>query len=318
MSDSTCVACSSSLVESQLNIAASRILSTVVMGKSSKDDGVSVQATPKWSVFEAPGVSQPDWNVAATAATAPEASSSSSNNAANATGAQGRRAVAGKGPKMTTNDAHKIGGTSFTTRTKQPAWLQARTSVYDIIKQRRQAEAAQQQPVPIQVVMPDGNVLTQNKDATPFLSYQTTPFDVACVISQGLADAATVARVTYSGFCADYSLERDGMEAADTLLMDSDDNNSNDDTTKTDDEKNKTFLWDLVRPLVGNVAKLEFLKFEQDTDAKTVFWHSSAHMMGEALEHLYGCKLTIGPPLAGGFYYDSFMGTEALKEDDCE
>ena len=55
-----------------------------------------------------------------------------------------------------------------------------------------------------------------------------------------------------------------------------------------------------------------------DQDAKTVFWHSSAHMMGEALENLYGCKLTIGPPLAGGFYYDSYMGKDAFREEDCK
>jgi threonyl-tRNA synthetase len=34
------------------------------------------------------------------------------------------------------------------------------------------------------------------------------------------------------------------------------------------------------------------------------------------LEHLYGCKLTIGPPLAGGFYYDSYMGKDAFREED--
>ena len=80
----------------------------------------------------------------------------------------------------------------------------------------------------------------------------------------------------------------------------------------------KTMLWDMTRPLVGPVAKLEFLKFADDKEAKTVFWHSSAHMLGEALEHLYGCKLTIGPPLAGGFYYDSYMGSDAFREEDCE
>jgi threonyl-tRNA synthetase len=83
------------------------------------------------------------------------------------------------------------------------------------------------------------------------------------------------------------------------------------------DNLEKTVLWDMTRPLVGSVAKLELLKFESDQAAKTVFWHSSAHMMGEALEHLFGNKLTIGPPLAGGFYYDSYMGSDTLKEDDC-
>jgi threonyl-tRNA synthetase len=52
----------------------------------------------------------------------------------------------------------------------------------------------------------------------------------------------------------------------------------------------KTLLWDMMRP---PVSKLKFLKFENDKEAKTVFWHSAAYMMGEALENLYGCKLTI-------------------------
>ena len=90
------------------------------------------------------------------------------------------------------------------------------------------------------------------------------------------------------------------------------------DLTLADDGSGKTMLWDMTRPLVGDVAKLEFCKFDDDRDAKTAFWHSSAHMLGEALEHLFGSKLTIGPPLAGGFFYDSFMGKDTLKEDDCK
>ena len=70
------------------------------------------------------------------------------------------------------------------------------------------------------------------------------------------------------------------------------------------------------------IPGIEFLKFEDDQDARTAFWHSSAHVLGEALERLYGSRLTVGPPLAGGFYYDSYMGDGtadgALKEDDCE
>jgi len=40
---------------------------------------------------------------------------------------------------------------------------------------------------------------------------------------------------------------------------------------------------------------------------KAVFWHSTAHIMGEALERLYGCHLCYGPPIVNGFYYDMFM-----------
>ena len=92
--------------------------------------------------------------------------------------------------------------------------------------------------------------------------------------------------------------------------------------TKEGSNTNMTLLWDMTRPLVGQVSKMEFLKFQDDNDARTVFWHSSAHILGEALERLYGARLTIGPPLAGGFYYDSYMGDGtgdgAYKEDDCE
>jgi threonyl-tRNA synthetase len=67
-------------------------------------------------------------------------------------------------------------------------------------------------------------------------------------------------------------------------------------------------LWDLTRPLEES-CKLELLDFEND-EGKMVFWHSSAHMLGEACERHYGCNLCIGPPLKeGGFYYE--MG---LKE----
>ena len=45
-------------------------------------------------------------------------------------------------------------------------------------------------------------------------------------------------------------------------------------------------LWDLDRPLEGD-AKVEILKFD-DTEGKQVFWHSSAHILGEAMERHYG------------------------------
>ena len=45
------------------------------------------------------------------------------------------------------------------------------------------------------------------------------------------------------------------------------------------------------------------------------FWHSSAHILGQALETLYGSHLCIGPPLSNGFYYDSFMGNEKITPD---
>ena len=61
-------------------------------------------------------------------------------------------------------------------------------------------------------------------------------------------------------------------------------------------------LWDLERPLEVD-CKLEFLDFESE-EGRQVFWHSSAHVLGEAAECHYGAHLCIGPPIEDGFYYE--------------
>ncbi|KAF8579070.1 tars protein [Ramaria rubella] len=65
-------------------------------------------------------------------------------------------------------------------------------------------------------------------------------------------------------------------------------------------------LWDLERPLEGS-CKLELLDFENE-EGKRVFWHSSAHVLGEAAERHFGCHLCIGPPTDEGFFYEMGMG----------
>ena len=267
-----------------------------------QDSGVAVNKTAKFAVFDAPGVTQ----LSSSSQQPPPKDGGAGG------GAQGRRAKAGSGPKIeTTAGGKRIGGDSFVTRQANPEWLQARTSVYDTIKARRQAELDTKVPVDITVTMPDGTVLKEDKQGQAFQAWKTTPYHVGVSISQGLADAVTVARVTYASFVDDYHPAEDGMEGEDTLM------DAMADAGIEQESSGKTLLWDMQRPLVGPVAKLELLKFEEDQDAKTVFWHSSAHMMGEALEHSFGSKLTIGPPLAGGFYYDSYMGSDALREEDC-
>ena len=64
-------------------------------------------------------------------------------------------------------------------------------------------------------------------------------------------------------------------------------------------------LWDLDRPLEKDCS-LQLLKFEDD-EAKQVFWHSTAHVLGESLERCYGGCLCYGPPIENGFYYDMFL-----------
>lgn len=74
-------------------------------------------------------------------------------------------------------------------------------------------------------------------------------------------------------------------------------------------------LWDLDRPLEKD-AKVEFLS-SSDPDGRAVFWHSSAHVLGECAEHEYGCRLSHGPPTAMGFFYDMALEEgRAVKESD--
>ncbi|KAK3941197.1 hypothetical protein QBC46DRAFT_383503 [Diplogelasinospora grovesii] len=77
----------------------------------------------------------------------------------------------------------------------------------------------------------------------------------------------------------------------------------------------KEQLWDLDRPLERS-CKLEILDFN-DEQGKFVFWHSSAHILGEACERRFGCSLCIGPPVDSGFYYEMALpGGAAVQPSD--
>jgi threonyl-tRNA synthetase len=72
---------------------------------------------------------------------------------------------------------------------------------------------------------------------------------------------------------------------------------------------------DLSRPIHQNAA-LELLTWDQK-DGKSTFWHSTAHLMAEALEFFYpGIKFWVGPPVENGFYYDVDLGEHTLSSDD--
>lgn len=74
-------------------------------------------------------------------------------------------------------------------------------------------------------------------------------------------------------------------------------------------------VWDSSRP-INSDASLQLLTWN-DEDGKATFWHSSAHLMAEALESLYpGVKFWVGPPLENGFYYDVDLGGNTLTPAD--
>lgn len=78
-------------------------------------------------------------------------------------------------------------------------------------------------------------------------------------------------------------------------------------------------VWDATRPITNDAA-LQLLTWD-DKDAKATFWHSSAHLMAEAVESMFpGVKFWVGPAidngLQKGFYYDMDLGDKKLSEED--
>jgi threonyl-tRNA synthetase len=73
--------------------------------------------------------------------------------------------------------------------------------------------------------------------------------------------------------------------------------------------------WDLSRP-INEDASLQLFKWE-DEEGKHAFWHSSAHLLAEALQELYpGVKFGIGPAIENGFYYDIDPGEHKITSED--
>jgi threonyl-tRNA synthetase len=74
-------------------------------------------------------------------------------------------------------------------------------------------------------------------------------------------------------------------------------------------------VWDATRP-INEDSSLALLTWE-DKEAKATFWHSSAHLLAEAIEALFpGTKFGIGPAIGTGFYYDIDMGERPLSAND--
>lgn len=81
------------------------------------------------------------------------------------------------------------------------------------------------------------------------------------------------------------------------------------------DVKGNGTIYDLMRP-VNEDAAVKLHKWE-DPEAKKVFWHSSSHLLAQALEALYpGVKFGIGPAIENGFYYDVDFGGKQLVESE--
>ncbi len=76
-------------------------------------------------------------------------------------------------------------------------------------------------------------------------------------------------------------------------------------------------VWDATRPIEKD-AQLKLLTWNE-TEGKSTFWHSSAHLMAEAVESMFpGVKFWVGPPVENGFYYDMDLGDRKMSEEDLQ
>jgi len=205
------------------------------------------------------------------------------------------------GTKHTLKSGGRIGGAFKVS--SNPAFIKKRLAIYEQIKAKYDASVARKPHEPIKITLPDGSV----RDGE---SWKTTPFDIAKSISNKLAKQVTVAEVIYTG----KRLATENIVHAEEDMM----NEANEDAvgaSKASDEKIE--LWDISRPLEGD-CKLTLRKFtdKDSTEGKTAFWHSSAHVLGQAMERCFGVKLTIGPPLKDGFYYDCYSGSATISEKE--
>ncbi|WKN30514.1 threonine--tRNA ligase [Porifericola rhodea] len=76
-------------------------------------------------------------------------------------------------------------------------------------------------------------------------------------------------------------------------------------------------VWDATRPIEED-ASVQLLTWN-DAEGKSTFWHSSAHLLAEALEALYpGIKFGIGPSIENGYYYDVDFGDKEFSSDELE
>ncbi len=74
-------------------------------------------------------------------------------------------------------------------------------------------------------------------------------------------------------------------------------------------------VWDATRPIEDS-STLKLLTWD-DKGGQSTFWHSSAHLMAEAIENLFpGAKFWVGPAVDNGFYYDVDLGDKAITEED--
>jgi threonyl-tRNA synthetase len=141
----------------------------------------------------------------------------------------------------------------------------------------------------IRILLPDG----KEKEG---ISFETTCLDIAKQLSNSLAEKLVVAKVKF--------VKRVGTLDTGLVNPDADPNAVGE----------QWELYDSFRPLEGD-CEIKLLTFD-DPEGKMVFWHSSAHILGESMEREFGVHLCHGPPTDSGFFYDAYCGPQGIFNQD--
>ena len=203
----------------------------------------------------------------------------------------GARATAGTFKTIETKG--KVGG-AFTL-TQNPSFLAERLAIFDKLRAKHVERVAALPHEKISVKLPSGKLW----ETEAAFSFVTTPMMIAKSLSNSLAKQVVVADVKYTGrrygsLAKVTKVEEDLAEKEANVVVNGE-------------------LWDLNRSLEGD-CEIDLIKFD-DPRGASVFFHSSSHVLGQALEVVLGCQLTVGPALKEGFYYDCYMGFETVTEE---
>lgn len=201
---------------------------------------------------------------------------------------QGKRALESTQGKV---QGGKIGGVFE--RKSKPEFIQHRLKMFEALFEEQEKKYTEVDHQEITVKLPDGKEIKGK-------AFETTPYSIALGISKGLAEAVIGAKVVYSNRLKNPLVEN---------IVDAEDE---------EDAKHRldSHIFDLSHRLEGDCL-IELLKFDSK-DGKTLFWHSSAHLLGQAIENVYGGYLTHGPPLENGFFYDCYIGDNHISTNHFE
>lgn len=195
----------------------------------------------------------------------------------------------------------KIGGPFK--KTHSPAFLDERAAYFDGIYAEQQAIIAASEKPDITITLKDGKEIKGK-------AFETTPSTIAKIIFKKVPEKFMAAKVVYT---KKYTSEL--TKLGDFVDAEAEEHEAGEmDCCGGHEDKVKFEIVDLERPLEGDCT-FELIEFDCP-EGREVFWHSSAHILGQALEITYGVHLCNGPPLKNGFFYDSYMGDEKISQDN--